>query len=86
MTASPKASRAKRTKPIMSVNDIEWEIIYAEESEAGTQALDEVNRIIYEFAVTNGYFKNTKREQVESKNTVVTSGMVIPLSFSPTLV
>ena len=74
MTQLLNRSRARRTSPITSVDDVVWEILYTEESEERQQALDEVCRIIYEHAVTHGFFK--VEESIEKQNTTLTPSFI----------
>ncbi len=78
MTASTNTPRAKRTKPIQSIDDVTWEIVYAEESEESQCAINAVNKIIYDNAVVKGFFKKEaaaieKFKKTNIANTFTTS-------------
>ncbi|MCX6808010.1 MAG: hypothetical protein NTZ80_04435 [Patescibacteria group bacterium] len=50
------AHRTKRTQPIRSADQIEWEFVYAELSAETENALDEAIDVIARFGVEKGYF------------------------------
>ena len=86
MHSQAKQQRAKRTKPIQSVDDVTWEIVYGEESEESQCALDALNKIIYDYAVVKNFFKKEQAALEKSKQTNIANTFAASTFSPPALV
>lgn len=64
------SAKAKRNKPITSIDELNVRVIYAEPSEEADLLLDEAIERIYRFGLSQGYFLDSDRDSNSFPKTV----------------
>lgn len=73
MNANVQNQRASKRKPIISADEVKWEVVYGTAPEKAQEAIDEVLEILTIFGVNKGYLgtdilDENQKEKLTSKS------------------